>query len=50
MSDAVYEVHGTVEMVRLDAAANWTGMDEVPFEVIAERFLDLEHEGTRRLR
>jgi hypothetical protein len=34
-----------VEMVKSDAAANWTGMGELPFETIAERFLDLEHEG-----
>jgi hypothetical protein len=39
------EVHGTVEMLKPDAAANWTGMDLLPFETIAERFLDLEHEG-----
>ena len=43
-------VQGTVEMVRPDAAANWTGMDLIPFETIAERFLDMEvpdpdHEG-----
>ena len=45
MSDKGYQVHGTVEMVKPDEAANWTGMDLVPFETIAERFLDLEHEG-----
>jgi hypothetical protein len=32
-------------MVKPDAAANWTGMELIPFETIAERFLDLEHEG-----
>ena len=45
MSDKGYQVHGTIEMVKPDEASNWTGMDLVPFETIAERFLDLEHEG-----
>ncbi len=45
MGDTSYQVKGTVEMVTPDAAANWTGMDLLPFETIAERFLDLEHEG-----
>jgi hypothetical protein len=31
--------------VRPDVAANWTGLDLIPFETIAERFIDLEHEG-----
>ena len=35
----------TVEMVKPDAAANWTGMELLPFEPIGERLLDLEHEG-----
>jgi hypothetical protein len=35
------------EMVKLDAGMNWTGLDEVPFEVIAERELELEHEGQK---
>ncbi|RXH54859.1 DUF6968 family protein [Granulicella sibirica] len=45
MGDTSYEVTGTVEMVKPMEAANWTGMDLIPFETIAERFLDLEHEG-----
>jgi hypothetical protein len=45
MRDTTEVVHGTVEMVQPDAAANWTGLDWVPFETIAERFLDIEHEG-----
>jgi hypothetical protein len=45
MSDTTEVVHGTVEMVQPDAAANWTGLDLLPFETIAERFLDIEHEG-----
>lgn len=45
MIDHGYQVQGTIEMVKPDAAANWTGMELVPFETIAERFLDIEHEG-----
>ena len=45
MGDTSYEVTGTVEMLKPLEAANWTGMDLIPFETIAERFLDLEHEG-----
>ena len=45
MGDTSYEVTGTVEMVKPMEAANWTGMDLIPFETMAERFLDLEHEG-----
>jgi hypothetical protein len=45
MRDTSEVVHGTVEMVQPDAAANWTGLDMVPFEIIAERFVDIEHEG-----
>jgi len=45
MTDKGHQVHGTVEMVKPDEATNWTGMDLIPFETVAERFLDLEHEG-----
>jgi hypothetical protein len=45
MSTQAEVVRGTVEMVKPDAAANWTGLELIPFEQIAERFLDLEHEG-----
>lgn len=45
MSSASYEVQDTVKMVKPVEAANWTGMDLLPFETIAERFLDLEHDG-----
>jgi len=34
-----------IEMVRPDAPANWTGLDELPFEPIAERVLELHLEG-----
>ncbi len=34
-----------IAMVKPGASANWTGMDLIPFEPIAERFLDLDHEG-----
>src|SRR5580698_10642932 len=45
ISDTTHISQGTVEMVKPDVAANWTGMDLVPFETIAERFLDIEHES-----
>ncbi len=35
------------EMLTPDAAANWTGLDQLPFEVVAERELELEHAGER---
>jgi hypothetical protein len=35
------------ETIKLDAAMNWTGLEELPFEVIAERELELEHEGQK---
>ena len=28
-----------------DAATNWTGLDQLPFEIISERELELEHDG-----
>ena len=34
-----------IEMVNPDSAANWTGLDELPFEPIAERVLELHLEG-----
>ena len=34
-----------IEMLKPDAAANWTGLDELPFEPIAERVLELHLEG-----
>ena len=33
------------EMVRLDLTNNWTGLDELPFEPIAERILEMEADG-----
>ncbi len=30
------------EMVKLDLTNNWTGLDELPFEPIAERVLEME--------
>jgi len=32
----------TVETVRLDITNNWTGQDELPFEQVAERVLQIE--------
>lgn len=45
VADTTHISQGTVEMVAPDAATNWTGMELIPFETIAERFLDLDHEG-----
>ncbi len=47
MNDTTEVVHGTVEMVRVAAADNWTGLDLLPFETIAERFLDIEQDGQK---
>ncbi len=33
------------ELVKLDLLNNWTGRDELPFEPIAERVLEIEAEG-----
>ena len=45
MKDTTEVSRGTVEMVKPVAAANWTGLDLIPFETIAERFLDLDENG-----
>ena len=37
------------EMVRLDLLNNWTGLDELPFEPIAERVLEMEAESANGL-
>ena len=36
-----------VELLTLDPATNWTGLDQIPFDLIAERTLELEHKGER---
>ena len=35
----------TVETVKLDITNNWTGQDELPFEQVAERVLEIEAHG-----
>jgi hypothetical protein len=45
MKDTTEVSRGTVEMLKPVEAANWTGLDLVPFETIAERFLDLDEDG-----
>jgi hypothetical protein len=45
MKDTTEVSRGTVEMLKPVEAANWTGLALVPFETIAERFLDLDHDG-----
>ncbi len=38
---------GSVPMVKLDITNNWTGVNELPFELVAERVLEIEAEGER---
>ena len=38
---------GSAPMVRLDITNNWTGVNELPFELIAERALEIEAEGEK---
>ncbi|HWZ51750.1 MAG TPA: hypothetical protein VNW54_09825 [Granulicella sp.] len=45
MKDTTEVSRGTVEMVKPVEAANWTGLELIPFETIAERFLDLDEDG-----
>ena len=35
----------TVESVRLSLTNNWTGVDELPFELIGERVMEIEADG-----
>ena len=35
----------TVETIKLDITNNWTGLNELPFEIVAERVLEMESEG-----
>jgi len=34
-----------VAMIKLDITNNWTGRNELPFELVAERVLEMESEG-----
>lgn len=36
---------GSVTTIKLDITNNWTGVNELPFEPIAERLLEIEAEG-----
>ncbi len=36
-------------IVKLDITNNWTGVNELPFEVVAERELEIEAEGEKGL-
>jgi hypothetical protein len=45
MKDTTEVSRGTVEMLKPIAAANWAGLELIPFETIAERFLDLDEDG-----
>lgn len=44
MAEAL-ETTTPTELVKLDLTNNWTGRDELPFEPIAERVLEMEAEG-----
>ena len=39
------DVQSGTEMIKLDLLNNWTGRDELPFELMAERVLEMESEG-----
>lgn len=39
------ETNTPTELVKLDLTNNWTGCDELPFEPIAERILEMEADG-----
>ena len=39
------DVRSGTEMVKLDLLNNWTGREELPFELAAERVLEMESEG-----
>ena len=39
----------TVPMIKLDITNNWTGRDEMPFELIGERTLEIEAQGPNGL-
>ncbi len=40
---------GSAAMIKLDITNNWTGLDTVPFELAAERVLEIEAEGEKGL-
>lgn len=44
---AVPTLSHEAELVTLDPTTNWTGLEQIPFEAIAERELELEHKGER---
>jgi hypothetical protein len=45
--DGLRTPSGSVPTVKLDITNNWTGVNELPFEVIAERELEIEAEGEK---
>ena len=40
-------VASAAEMVKLNITNNWTGRDELPFEPVAERVMEMEAEGQK---
>lgn len=45
--DGLRTPSASVPKVALDITNNWTGVNELPFEVIAERVLEIEAEGEK---
>jgi hypothetical protein len=49
MSIVTHTAPAGVRSIKLDLINNWTGLDELPFELAAERVLEIESEGEREL-
>ena len=45
--DGRHTLSGSAPMVKLDITNNWTGAESLPFEVVAERELEIEAEGEK---
>lgn len=45
--DGLHTPSGSVPTIQLDITNNWTGVHELPFEVVAERVLEMEAEGQK---
>ena len=47
MSIATETAPASVSNIKLDLINNWTGVEELPFELVAERVLEIESEGQK---
>ena len=47
MSIATETAPASVSSIKLDLINNWTGVEELPFELVAERVLEIESEGQK---